>query len=109
MVTNPQTVSWANATQATDQNGNIVSWNATSDMAGVEIAFDGQAAVSVPASSAITSVTLKSVAGYSALPAGQHTLTVSDVTKEGAVSAPSQTVTFLIALVPMAPTNIQLA
>lgn len=109
MVTNPKTISWVNAVQAVDQNGNTVAWSASADLAGVQIAFDGQAAVSVPATTAITQLALASIAGYSTLAAGQHTVTVAEVTKEGAVSPPSVSASFLIALVPLAPTTVMVA
>lgn len=108
MITNPSTASWVNATQGTDQNGNTVPWDALTDMAGVQVSFDGQPAVSVPTQFA-NKIALSTVGSYAALPPGQHTMTVADVTKEGAVSPPSQTVTFLVAVVPNAPTGLALA
>lgn len=109
MITNPKTISWTNATQGVDQNGNTVPWSASADLAGVQISFDGAAAVSVPATTAITQLALSSIAGYSTLAAGQHTVTVAEVTKEGAVSPPSVVQTFLTAVVPLAPTSVVLA
>lgn len=109
MVTNPKNVSWANATQAINSAGATVAWDPTTDMAGIEIAFDGQPAVSVPTSLGATSFTLTSLAAYLALSSGQHTLTMADVTKEGAVGGFSAPLTFLTAVVPLAPTSVALA
>lgn len=109
MVTNPKTLSWANATQAVNSGGATVAWDPTTDMAGIQISFDGQAAVSVPTSLGATSFNLTTLAAYLALPVGQHTLAMADVTKEGAVGASSPPVTFLTDVVPLAPTSVTLA
>lgn len=109
MVTNPKTVSWANAIQAVNSAGATVAWDPTSDMAGIQISFDGNTAVSVPTSLGATSFNLTTLAAYLALPAGQHALVMADVTKEGAVGGFSAPLTFLIAVVPLAPTSVALA
>lgn len=106
---NPKSVSWANPTQATDPSGATVAWDPKTDMAAVEIQFDGTAAVAVPVSLGATSFDLTSISAYTALPSGQHTLDLAIVTKEGAVSPFSSTVTFLRALVPFAPTAVVVA
>lgn len=107
MSVNPKTASWVNPTQATDENGATVPFDATTDLAGVEIAFDGAAAVAVP--SATTSIDLTTLDAYMALPVGKHTLTVADVTKEGVVGQFSVAAEFQRAVVPFAPSAVVLA
>lgn len=109
MITNPKTLAWVNSTQAIDPSGATIAWDPTKDQGGVQIAFDGQPAVSIPSQAVMSSIALAVIAGYTALAAGQHTATVSEVTKEGVVSPPSVAVTFLTAVVPLAPTNLTLA
>jgi hypothetical protein len=102
---NPKTASWTNPTQGIDPTGATVAWDPTADLAGIEIQLDGAAAVSVPVALGATSFDLTSLAAYKALASGQHTFDIAVVTKEGAVSPFSSTVTFLRAVVPLAPTN----
>lgn len=109
MTTNPKTATWVNPTQATDQSGATVAWSAATDLAGIQLSFDGQPAVSFPVSLGATQADLTKIAPYTSLPAGNHTLAIELVTKEGAVSPFSNTVSFSIALVPFAPTNLVVA
>lgn len=109
VVTNPRKASWVNATQGTDQSGNAVAWDANSDLAAVEIKFDGQAAIDVPVAGGATSLDLTTVDAYKALPAGQHSIQLAEVTKEGAVSDFTASVPFQVAVVPLAPTSLVLA
>ena len=106
---NPKTASWVNPVQATDPTGAVVAWDPNSDLAGIEIELDGAAAVSVPAALGATSFDLTTLAAYTGLASGQHTLEIAIVTKEGAASPFSSAVTFLRALVPLAPTNLVVA
>jgi hypothetical protein len=105
---NPKTANWINPTQATDQTGALVAWDASTDMAGIEIQFDGTPAVSVPTGFG-TSFDLTTLAAYKALPAGSHNLDMAVVTKEGAVGQFSSTQPFQVAVVPLAPTAVVLA
>lgn len=109
MITNPTKVNWENPTQAKDPTGAVVAWSAATDLAGIEIQLDTTAAVSVPVSASATSFDLTTLAAYTGLSAGQHTIDIAVVTKEGAASPFSSTVTFLRALVPLAPTAVALA
>lgn len=109
MVTNPKTLTWANATQAVNSAGATVAWSAAADMAGIQVSFDGQAAISVPTSLGATSLQLNTIAAYLALPVGTHTLAMADVTTEGAVGQSSAPVSFLVDVVPLAPTSVALA
>lgn len=109
MITNPKTASWVNPTQGKDPNGTLVPWDANTDLAGIEIQLDGQPVVSVPVSLGATSADLTTLTAYTSLPSGQHTIDIALVTKEGAVSPFSSTVTFLRAVVPLAPTSVVVA
>lgn len=109
MITNPKTLHWANATQGTNSAGAVVAWDPSADMAGIQVAFDGQPGISVPTSLNATSLDLTTVAPFVALAAGQHTITIADVTKEGVVGVSAPPVPFLAAVVPLAPTLVTLA
>lgn len=106
---NPKNVSWVNPTQATDQTGALVAWDAATSLAGIEIQFDSVPAVSVPVALGATSFDLTSIAAYKALLAGAHALDMAVVTKEGATSQFSGTVPFLIEVTPLAPTAVVVA
>jgi hypothetical protein len=106
---NPKTVTWVNPTQATDQTGAAVSWDAATDLAGIEVQLDSVAAVSVPVALAATSFDLTSLAPYKALPAGTHAISLAVVTKEGTVSPFSGVIPFLVEVTPMAPTSVVVA
>lgn len=108
-IVNPHQMSWVNPTTATAANGNTVAWSANNDLAGIEIYFDGVAAVDVPVSFGTTSMSLLNVAAYEALAIGSHTVGIAVVTSEGSVGQESNIVTFLIDLIPSAPTNLALA
>lgn len=109
MVTNPKHLNWTNATQGTNVAGATVAWDPTSDMAGIQVSFDGQPAVSVPTALNATTLDMTTVAAFMALGAGQHTITMADVTKEGAVGQSAAPITFLLAVVPLAPTIVTVA
>lgn len=106
---NPTRANWVNPTQAKDANGAVVPWDPTTDFGGIQLVLDGTPAVSVPAQAAITTFDLTSLAAYQALPVGSHTLGLAVTTKEGVSSAFSPPVTFLRAVVPLAPTAVVLA
>lgn len=109
MIINPKTISWVNATQGINQSGATVAWDPTTDLAAVEISFDGVAAVTVPVALGATSFNLTTLPAYTALPSGSHTIGLAEVTKEGAVSAFAASVTFLVSVVPLAPTSVVVA
>lgn len=109
MVTNPKSISWVNPTTGTDQSGNTVSWDANTDLAGIEIQLDSVPAVSVPVSTGANSFNLRTLSAYLSLPAGQHNVGMAVVTKEGAVSSFTSAVTFQVAVVPAAPTSLVVA
>jgi hypothetical protein len=103
---NPKEISWVNPTQATNPDGSVVAWNAAADLGGIQIAFDGTPAVSIPINATDTKFALTTLAAYEALGVGSHTATLAVVTKEGAASPFSDAVTFLRAVVPMVPTSV---
>jgi hypothetical protein len=109
MITNPRKISWNNPTEGIDASGNTVAWNASTDLAGIEIELDGTPEVSVPVSLGANNFDLTTLASYKALAVGQHTIAMAVVTKEGAVSPFTSAVTFLSAVVPLVPTNIVVA
>lgn len=106
---NPTTASWVNPAMATDQDGNQVAWDASTDMAGIELAIDNAPAVSVPTASGANTFDLRTLDAYKALKAGNHTLSLAIVTKEGATSSFVGPVTFPIGVTPLAPANLVLA
>ena len=106
---NPKTVSWVNSTQGTDQNGNTVPWDATTDLAAISIEIDSEPVVSVPVSLGATSFDLTTLASYQALASGAHILALAVVTKEGAVSAFAAPDSFSTGVVPLAPTAVVVA
>lgn len=106
--TNPTTLNWVNPTQAKDQSGNTIAYNAAADQAGIEISFDGTPAF-VVTDGAVTTQSLVALTPYLALPPGVHTLGLAVATKEGSVSPFAAPVTFSIAVIPLAPTSVVLA
>jgi hypothetical protein len=106
---NPKNLNWTWPTTAVDQNGQSVAL-ALSDIAAVEIQFDGGAVIDVTAvtgaSGPQASLILATLAAYQALPPGTHTVDIAARTAEGAVGGFSAPVSFLIAVVPVAPTAI---
>ena len=108
MLTNPKHITWVNPLTGTDQNGNVITWNPQTDMKGIELQFDGGTPIEVDCGF-VTSYDMSQLAQYKALPAGQHTVDMCILTDEGVLSGFSASVTFLIAVVPLAPTNVALA
>lgn len=108
---NPKTLSWTWPTTAKDQNGNSVPL-ALTDIAAVEVQFDGGAVIDVTAvtgaSGPQASLILATLAAYQALSAGTHTVDVAARTTGGSIGGFSAPVTFLIAVVPDAPTAVSL-
>lgn len=107
--TNPKTLSWTWPTTAKDQNGNTVSL-ALSDIVAAELQFDGGAVIDVTsvtgASGAQASLVLSTLDAYKALSPGTHTVDVAAKTAEGSIGGFSAPVSFLIAVVPDAPTAL---
>lgn len=108
-VTNPKNLNWTWPTVAVDQNGASVAL-APSDIAAVEVQFDGGAVIDVTsvtgASGPQAALVLASLAAYQALKPGTHTVDIAARTAEGAVGGFSAPVSFLIAVVPAAPTAL---
>lgn len=109
MTQNPKTLSWTNPITATNLAGLSVPWSAATDQAAVQLTFDGGSPVVVTVPPGATSLDLTTVPNYMALPNGAHTLTVSEVTSEGALGGASSAVSFLIATIPGAPTAVTLS
>lgn len=100
-MTSPYMLTWVNPTTNTD--GSALT---QSDVAGYEIAIDGAAAVSVPLGYA-TSFDLTTLAGFSVLKSGSHTVTLAVTNKEGETGAASSAVTFpVLPKVPGVPTAL---
>jgi|ERR1700742_2248442 len=106
---NPKTISWTNPTTGTDVTGATVPFDATADLGGIEIQLDGVGAVSVPVSLGATSFDLTTLAAYTALTVGSHTVGLAVVSKEGAASDFAPPLTFLAAVKPAVPTAVALA
>lgn len=102
--TQVHTLSWTNPTQNTD--GTAFD---PADFAGIEIELDGAPAVSVPESAAVTSFDLSTLAAWSGLKSGSHTVTLAITNKEGNTSDFASPVTFPVLAVPMAPTALSVA
>jgi hypothetical protein len=98
--TNPHTLSWSNPTTNTD--GSAL---AQTDVAGYQLALDGAAAVSVPIGYA-TTFDMSTLAAYEALKSGSHTATLALTNVEGNTGAASNAVTFSIAAIPGAITDL---
>lgn len=109
---NPKTATWTWPTTAKDQNGNNVPL-ALSDIVAVEVQFDGGTPIdvtSVTGSSAATgALNLTTLPAYQALAVGTHTIDIAARTAEGSVGVFTAPITFLIGLVPDAPTAFALA
>lgn len=109
--TNPKTLSWTWPTTAKDQNGATVPL-ALSDIAAVEVQFDGGTPIDVTAvtgaSGPAASLILATLAAYQALTAGTHTVDIAARTAEGSVGGFSAPISFLIAVVPDAPSAVAL-
>jgi hypothetical protein len=110
-IVNPTKVTWVDPTTGTDATGATVPWDATTDRAAVEIQFDGVGVVDVPVSTGVDTLDLTTVAAFEALPAGAHSLTMAEVTKEGTVGKASAATTFSVdhTITPDAPTSVKLA
>jgi hypothetical protein len=92
-------VKFDNPTKNTDGT----AFDAKNNTAGYDVVIDGQPAVSVPVGYA-TEIDLESLAGFSALKAGKHTVQLDVVSKEGARSDLSAPATFPVVGTPLAPT-----
>jgi len=101
MTTQVHTINWTNPTANTDGT----AFDPT-DFAAVEISLDGSPAVDVPASSEINSFDLSTLAAWSTLKSGNHTVAIAITNKEGNTSDFTSPVTFPVLAVPMAPTNL---
>ena len=109
-VTNPKTATWTNPTTATTPEGAQVAFDPATEEAGIQLEIDGKPVISAPSQGPITSIDLTTVDAYKALPAGEHTLQVAAVAKDGEVGAYSAAVSFLrTGNAPAAPTNLALA
>lgn len=99
-MTSPYMLTWVNPTTNTD--GSAL---AQSDVAGYTIVLDGAAAVSVPLGYA-TSFDLATLAGFSSLKSGNHTVALAVTNKEG-VTGNAASVSFSVVPVPGVPTNLK--
>ncbi len=95
-IVNPKTATVTDPTTATDATGATVAWDPSTDKAGYAVSIDGAAVVDVPVAAGVNTIDLTSLAAYEALPAGAHSLTVADVTKEGVTGKQSAAVTFSV-------------
>lgn len=109
MVQNPKTLSWVNPTTATNLAGSSVAWSPATDQSAVQLVIDGGAPVQVAVPAGSTSLSLTSVPAYMTLANGAHTITVAEVTDEGAIGGASTSVSFLVATIPAAPTAVSVA
>ena len=94
-------LSWVNPTQYTDG----VTYDAQNQNAGYELDVDSQPAVSIPLQFG-TSFDLTTLASWSSLKSGPHTVALAVVTKGGVVGLFSNPATFPFEAPPMAPTNL---
>jgi hypothetical protein len=101
MTNQAHTLNWVNPSANTDGTPFTAS-----DFAGVEIELDGTPAVAVPAASEITSFDLSTLASWSGLKSGSHTLALAVTNKEGSSSSFSTPLTFSVLAVPLAPTSL---
>lgn len=101
LISNPKTLTWTNP--ATYIDGSAYG---QADNAGYQIAFDGQPAISIPLSWG-TSFDLVTLAAYTALKKGTHTLALAPVSVKGVVGAFSSA-SFSVDLAPSAVTNLAL-
>lgn len=108
MLTNPKHISWVNPLQGTNQNGDLTTWDPSTDMKGIELQFDGGTPIEVDCGF-VTTYDMSQLDAYRGLKSGQHTVDMAILTNEGALSGFSLSVTFLIAVVPLAPQNLVLA
>lgn len=108
MLTNPKHISWVNPLQGTNQNGDLVAWDPSTDMKGIELQFDGGTPIEVDTGFA-TIYDMSQLDAYKTLKPGQHTVDMAILTNEGALGGFSVSVTFLIAVVPLAAQNPVLA
>lgn len=111
-VINPKTVTWTWPSTGKDQNGNAVSIS-LADLVALEVQFDGGSPIDVTSvtgnSGANGSLVLTTLPAYQALSVGTHTIDIAARTAEGSVGVFSAPLTFLIGLVPDAPTAVALA
>ena len=96
-------LNWTDPTQNTDDS----AFDPTT-LAGIQISIDASAAVSVPLTSG-TSYDMATLAAYQSLKPGAHAVALALVTKQGAVSDYSNTVSFSVGLVPKPPVAVDVA
>jgi hypothetical protein len=99
----PHTLTWTNPTTNTDGTP-----YGAADNAGYEIALDSVGAVGIPLAYG-TSFDLGSLAAFTSLKSGLHSLALRVVSKQGVTSEFSAAVTFPVIGTPMAPTNLAMA
>jgi hypothetical protein len=98
-------LSWTNPSTYTDGTAMPAS-----DLAGIEIQFDGAGVVSVPGVIGQNAgFDLNTLASYSSLKHGPHALGLAVVSKGGVASAFANAVTFQTEGTPMAPTDVVVA
>lgn len=102
-VSNPTMLKWANPTTYID--GSVYG---QADNAGYQINIDAAPAVSIPLAWG-TQFDLTTLAAFTALKKGTHSLTLQAVSKGGIASAPSSAATFSVDIAPSAPTAVALA
>lgn len=108
MLTNPKHISWVNPLQGTNQAGALVTFDPTTDMRGIELQFDNGTPVEVDCG-AVQTFDMSTLDAYKTLPIGTHKVDIAILTKEGALSDFSASVTFLIGVAPLAPTGVVLS
>jgi hypothetical protein len=108
MLINPKHISWVNPLQATDKDGNLTTFDPTTDMKGIELQFDNGTPVEVD-TGCVTTFDMSTLDAYKALPRGTHKVDIAILTEEGAVGGFSPSVTFLIGVLPLAPTAVVLS
>jgi hypothetical protein len=97
-------LSWVNPTQYTDG----VAYDGPNQNAGYQIDLDSAPAVSIPLQYG-TSFDLQTLASWSSMKTGSHTVALAAVTKGGVVGVFSNPATFPFEAPPMAPTNVRVA
>lgn len=102
-VNSPRVLSWTNPTTYTDGTP-----YAQTDNAGYVIQLDSTPSVGIPVAWG-TSFDLSTLAGYSVLKKGSHTVSLAVVSKDGVQSAFSSPATFPIIGTPTPPQNLAVA
>ncbi len=100
---NPTTLKWQNPTTYVD--GSVYG---QTDNAGYQLNIDAAPAVSIPLAWG-TQFDLTTLAAFTALKKGAHSLTLQAISKGGIASAPSSAVTFSVEIAPAAPTAVVVA